>query len=171
MYKELLVGCGNRRHKDMGPYDRREFENLVTLDMSEDCKPDIVHDLNDLPYPFKDNEFDEIHAYDVLEHVGQQGDYRHFFAEFSEYWRILKKDGWMFISVPKWGEIFEFGDPGHTRSLSPGNFVYLSQKEYERQIGQGKMTDYRSIYKRDFNVVRIEEYNETQINVYLQVVK
>jgi hypothetical protein len=30
---------------------------------------DVVHDLNTFPYPFRDNEFDEILAYSILEHV------------------------------------------------------------------------------------------------------
>lgn len=171
MYKELLVGCGNRRDKDMGLYDRMKFENLVTLDMSSSCNPDIVHDLNIFPYPFDDNEFDEIHAYDVLEHVGNIGDYLHFFNEFSEYWRILKPGGWMFITVPMWNSMFAMGDPGHTRILAPGVFVFLSQREYKSQISHTKMTDYRSIYKADFDLIKIEEYKETQLNVYLQVIK
>jgi hypothetical protein len=169
MYKELLIGCGNRRSKDMGPYDKKQFSNLTTLDIDDNCKPDVVHDLTNIPYPFGDNEFDEIHAYDVLEHTGKQGDYKFFFKQFSEFWRILKPGGWMFITCPKWDSMWAWGDPGHTRVLAPGCFTYLSQESYT-QIGTTKMTDYRPIYDKDFEVVKIEEM-ELQINIYLRAIK
>ena len=168
--KELLIGCGNRRHKDMGSLDSQEFFNLVTLDMDPNCHPDYIHNLNDMPYPFPDNCFTEIHAYDVLEHCGSQGDYKFFFNQFSEFWRILKPFGMMFITVPKWDGMWAWGDPGHTRVLAPGCFYYLCQTEY-LQIGTTKMTDYRDIYHADFNVIKIEEREELQVAAYLQAIK
>jgi len=29
----------------------------------------------------------------VLEHIAAQGDFEHFFQQFSDFWRILKPDG------------------------------------------------------------------------------
>ena len=77
-------------------FNDREWVNLVTLDIDPNCNPDIICDLNELPYPFKDNTFNEIHGYEVLEHCGTQGDYQYFFAQFTEFWRILKPEG-MFL--------------------------------------------------------------------------
>lgn len=168
-YKELLIGCGNRRAKDIGSHLRASWTNLVTLDKDPACDPDVCHDLEALPLPFQDNEFDEIHAYDVLEHVGTQGDYHFFFAQFNEFYRIMKHGALFFATVPKWNEMWAFGDPGHKRVLAPGCFHYLSQTRYE-QIGVTKMTDYRNIYKSDFEVLKIEEYGY-QINVYLMAMK
>ena len=86
--KELIIGCGSRTVKDLS-FGNSEFENPVRLDINSDHKPDIVWDLTVHPLPFKDNEFDEIHAYQVLEHLAYQGDYEFFFKEFTEYHRIL----------------------------------------------------------------------------------
>jgi hypothetical protein len=65
---ELLIGCGNDRKKKVRFSEvPDEWTNLTTLDIDPEAKPDVVHDLNVLPYPFEDNQFTEIHAYEVLE--------------------------------------------------------------------------------------------------------
>jgi hypothetical protein len=69
MRRELLLGCGTNRDKKVtGSWTEPTWGELVTLDIDPETKPDIVHDLSVLPYPFRDDEFDEIHAYEVLEH-------------------------------------------------------------------------------------------------------
>ena len=93
---ELLLGCGSNREKKISKPDRAEWRDLVTLDMSVTHRPDVIWNLTDLPYPFKDNEFDEVHAYDVMEHLGQQGDWPWFFAQWSELYRILRPGGEFF---------------------------------------------------------------------------
>ena len=153
MKRELLVGCGNHREKRIySQGDSPVWYNLTTLDISADCKPDIVHDLNKLPLPFDDNTFDEIHAYEVLEHCGRQGDYISFFALFSEFWRILKDKGKFIATVPDGQSEWVWGDPGHSRFINRGTLVFLSQEQYRIQIGKTSMTDYRSIYHADFSI-------------------
>ena len=88
--KELVLGSGHKSRKVLSSDKDKEYKNAVTLDINPDCNPDVVWDLNERPLPFEDKEFDEIHAYEVLEHIGTQGDYRGFFEEFEEYYRILK---------------------------------------------------------------------------------
>ena len=56
--------------------------------------------MNKLPLPFDNDTFDEIHAYEVLEHVGKQGDYIFFFAQFSDLYRILKPNGLLVAMSP-----------------------------------------------------------------------
>jgi SAM-dependent methyltransferase len=157
--RELLIGSGNSRKKDLylerGP---REFEGLVTLDIDPNCGADVIHDLESVPLPFPDNEFDEIHAYEVLEHVGRQGDWRFFFAQFQDFWRILKPGGYFFATCPAWHSPWAWGDPGHTRVLSKESLIFLQQREYAVQIGKTTMTDYRSVYTGDFEVgIAVEE--------------
>lgn len=152
--KELMIGCGNRRDKAfILPGDKQEFDNLVTCDFDPMCGPDIQHDLNNFPWPFEDNEFDQIHAVEVLEHLGTQGDFRAFLKCFEEIWRILKPKGRLYASCPKWNGLWAFGDPGHTRIINEGSLVFLNQAEYERQIGNTPMSDYRYWYKGDLRPV------------------
>ncbi len=79
--KELVIGCGNSRVRILNEDNDEEFQNPTFVDIDPDCKPDKIWDLETLPLPFEDNEFDEIHAYEVFEHTGQQGDYEFFFEQ------------------------------------------------------------------------------------------
>lgn len=147
---ELLAGCGSQRKKQFAVDGRRDWTELVTLDMNPAHKPDVVHDLTVLPLPFPDNHFDEIHFYEVLEHLGRLGDYLAFFAEWSEWWRILKPGGIVCGTSPARLSPWAFGDPGHTRIVSPEAFTFLNQAEYVAQVGKTPMTDYRFCYRADF---------------------
>lgn len=148
--RALLIGCGGKRDRRILVDGIEEWDELVTLDRNPAHKPDHVHDLEVLPYPFDDGEFDEIHAYEVLEHTGQQGDAGFFFSQFEEFWRILKPGGALAASVPHWASRWAWGDPSHKRVITEGTLVFLDQEEYEKQVGETPMTDFRDIYKADF---------------------
>lgn len=169
-YRELLMGCGSRTQKDIWAQGHREFSNVTRLDINADHKPDIVWDLRVHPLPFEDNYFDEIHAYDVLEHLAQQGDYKFFFEEFTEYWRILKDGGQFYLSTPDRNSVWAWGDPSHTRIIQVENFVYLDQDEYKRQVGVTKMSDFRYLYKANFKLVYHDIRDET-MRAVLQAIK
>ena len=149
---ELLIGAGNRREKVCHQPGREAFADLTTLDIDPLARPDVLHDLDVLPYPFADNAFDEIHASEVLEHTGRQGDWRFFFAQFAEFWRILKPDGVLCVSVPSAASPWIWADPGHTRAILPETLLFLDQTQY-RQVGRTAMTDYRAVYRADFETV------------------
>jgi len=81
--KKLNIGCGT----DI----KEKFTNL------DSCKlagVDIIHNLNHFPYPLKNNEFDFIQAYHILEHLEDIP------RTLRELWRISKKDGNIHIKVP-----------------------------------------------------------------------
>jgi SAM-dependent methyltransferase len=159
---ELLIGCGNSRKKNITCKEiPAEWSNLITLDMDPACNPDHVHNLDNIALPFGDNTFDEIHAYEVLEHCGRQGDWRFFFDQFAEFWRILKPGGYFVGSVPMWDCEWAWADPGHTRVIAPGSLIFLSQKEYEHQVGKTAMTDYRAHYKADFDILGKDTSTDT----------
>jgi SAM-dependent methyltransferase len=157
---DLLIGCGATRDKRVFPTPR-PWRDLVTLDINPDHAPDVLHDLAVLPLPFADEAFDEIHAYEVLEHTGTQGDYRYFFAQFSEFWRILRPGGYLCGSVPLPSSRWAWGDPSHTRVVPRESFVFLDQSEYAKQVGHTAMSDFRWIYQADFRLEYAEDVGES----------
>lgn len=158
------------------PAEKRVWTNLVTLDANWNCEPDFIADLDkkmlgqrfapicrrgDLRHLlndgfFLDDSFDEIHAYEVFEHLGSQGDARAFFVQFSEIWRILKPNGLFFATVPSRFSPWLWGDPSHRRAILPETLMFLDQTQYIAQLdGQRKtsMSDFRAIYTADFHIL------------------
>ena len=165
---ELLLGCGLSRAKKLHLRDRPFWDGLVTVDMEARHSPDLVHDIR-LPLPFDDNSIAEIHAYEVLEHCGTQGDYLFFFAQFSDFWRVLRPSGVILGTVPLPTSVWAWGDPSHTRVVPKESFVFLNQPSYE-QVGQTAMSDFRSVYRADFEVIHLNEEGDI-LEFGLQAVK
>jgi len=149
---DLLIGCGNTRDRRWNG-SRANWVDLVTMDHNPHCGADVVHDLDDTPWPFEDGTFDEAHAYEVLEHVGAQGDWQAFFRHFGEVWRVLKPGGLLVATVPSWQSEWAWGDPSHTRVITPGTLLFLSRKEQNARVGKGPMTDFRHVWAGDFDIV------------------
>ena len=162
-YRELLVGCGTQRRKHITVLDNdsKPWCNLTTLDVNLDHRPSVVADLNHHSLPFTDNSFDEIHAYEVLEHTGRQGDYRFFFDQFTEFHRVLKLGGVFYASCPSYKSMWAWGDPSHTRVFTSGSLVFLSQTAYQIGMGTTSMSDFRDYYTADFEIVWVLENEET----------
>jgi SAM-dependent methyltransferase len=135
----------------------KEWENLTTLDIDPNCGADVIWDLGVFPYPFEDNTFDEIHAYEILEHLGSLGDYKFFFKQFEEMWRILKPEGLLFGLVPGPKSPWIWGDPGHTRVITPEQLQFLDQSFYEVDSEGNFMkvqsNYYQTIYKGNLQTV------------------
>jgi hypothetical protein len=155
MTAELLLGCGYSREKRMClPGNQLIWRNLVTADYRKKCSPDIVCDLDDMKWmPFLPEKFSEVHAYEVLEHLGSQGYEASFFSTFDNIWRILIPGGYLFATVPSRFSPWLWGDPGHRRAILPESLIFLDQTAYDSQVGVTMMSDYRDIYKSDFKVI------------------
>lgn len=131
---------------------------------------------DDLPmdaWTFKESIFDEIHAYEVLEHLGSQGDAPTFFSDFSQIWRILKPGGHLLATVPSRFSPWLWGDPSHRRAILPESLVFLDQAEYVRQLdGSTKtaMSDFRYLYKADFKILHAQD-DRTTFTFVLEAVK
>ena len=161
MKRELLIGCGAKWDKRMTCDGTQEWSNLSTLDNNKEHGPNYVIDLSVLPYPLADNLFDEIHAYEVLEHTGAQGDYKFFFRQFEEFWRILKPGGHLLATCPSRHSVWAWGDPSHTRIVQAEQLIFLSQRMYEEQVGKTAMSDFRYMYKADFEIIYASDNKET----------
>ena len=141
---KLILGCGHFKKSLFYSKESIDTFTVVTLDINPTLEPDIVWDLNYRPLPFPTDSFDVIEACDVLEHIGKQGDYKSFFEEFHEYWRILKPNGCICGICPAPDSIWAWGDPGHTRIINDGTIVFLSHEKYDEQSKVGTpMSDYK----------------------------
>lgn len=167
---ELLLGCGSSTERRIAVGDRETWSRLVRVDLVASHRPDAVVDLDRTPWPFLDDTFDEIHAYEVLEHLGQQGDARSFFAHFGEAWRILKPGGVLAATCPSWRSMWAWGDPSHRRVITPGTLAFLDQTEYARQVGITAMSDFRWLWKGDFKPLWSQEAGD-QFFFALEAVK
>jgi len=167
----LLVGCGNEHSRRMYLDGERTFDDcdLILHDYSPHIATDYSNDLNDLPYPFEDEDFDEIHAYGVLEHCGTQGDGEFFFGQFNEFHRALKPGGYMMFSVPIWDREVAFGVPDHKRVL-PGSLFHFLTKGYYENIGKPGYADYRHLIKGFWEVVGAAESEAELLYIALRKV-
>lgn len=172
MKRQLLIGAGRHKGKRMGVEGDTEWGDLVTLDIDTATGADIVCDLDVLPYRhLADNEFDEIHAYEVLEHCGAQGDWRFFFAQFDEFWRALKPDGLLFGTVPKASSVWAWADPGHRRVILPETLNFLSRAWTADAVARSVASDYRGAFKGDWRVEGTDDSDEHHTRFILRALK
>lgn len=99
--KILDVGCGNNK-----------APGAIGIDSNQRTQADVIHDLNDTPYPFGNDEFDEVICNHIIEHVG---DVIKFIEELH---RIIKPGGILRIVTPHHSNGRAYADPTHRRYLS-----------------------------------------------------
>jgi hypothetical protein len=88
----------------------------TNVDKFDTYNPDIVHDLEKFPYPFKNNSVNEILLSHVLEHVGQNPDI--FNKIIRELYRICVNGTIINIKVPHPRHDDFLSDPTHVRPIT-----------------------------------------------------
>ena len=106
---KLNLGCG-----------LKPLPDHVNVDVVAAVKPDVVHDLNQFPYPFADSSFTEICAYDVVEHIENLP------ALFREIWRIGRPGATVHLTTPHFSCSNSFVDPTHRHHLSYYSWDYYT---------------------------------------------
>lgn len=103
---------------------------VMTMDILESVKPDILHDMEKTPWPLPSESVDAIFAFSVLEHVHAPLDM------LAECHRVLAGSGRLFILVPHFSSAASFIDPTHKRHLSFRSFDYVIKgTDLERNYG------------------------------------
>jgi SAM-dependent methyltransferase len=117
----LDVGCGAAKHP-----------GAVGLDVSPDTAADIVHDLDELPYPIADSSFDQILLQDVIEHVREP------IRVLEELHRIARPGARVQLRTPHFSSALAYGDPTHRhyfstiaiRSLAEPRFAHYTDVRF-----------------------------------------
>lgn len=126
----LDVGCGN--NKFIGKNKRDE---VIGVDFSSLDGVDIVHNLNNFPWPFKDNEFDKIVCRQVLEHLDNLE------KTLEEFRRISKNHACVIIEVPIFTSSNAVNDPTHK--------LFFTIKTFEHYSGERKRH-----YSKDWFIIK-----------------
>ncbi len=92
----------------------------VNVDLVASVKPDVVHDLDAMPWPFEENTFTEVRAFDVLEHLDD------IVAAMEEIHRVSKADADVFITVPHYSSANAWTDITHRHYFSVNSFNYFT---------------------------------------------
>jgi SAM-dependent methyltransferase len=108
-HRKLNLGSGLKR-----------LDDAVNLDITPRTQPDVVHDLNIRPWPFADKSFDEVVAYDVIEHLQDT------LAVMEEIHRIAADGAVVKITLPHFSCSNAFTDPTHVHYFGWFSFHYFT---------------------------------------------
>lgn len=121
--KKLNIGCGNNI-----------LPGWINLDISALPGVDVVFDIQNLPLPFADGQFDEVLCQDILEHV-------EYIPILRDIYRIMKKGGKLSIRVPHFTSKHNFIDPTHKKMFSINTFDFFVENSFQ-QYGRGYYFDF-----------------------------
>lgn len=119
---KVNLGCG-------GSY----LPGFLRVDILPKFKPDVLHDLNVFPYPFQDNEFEEVLASHIIEHLDDPGRF------LAEVFRITAPGGKITIVTPHYSNVHSFSDFTHkwhlsTFSFEPERIGYYTGLEFKCKV-------------------------------------
>jgi len=108
----------------------RPQPGYVNLDVRPEVNPDIVCNVEH-SLPFDDNYFDEVRAWDFLEHIkiGKT------IFVIEEIYRVLKPNGVFVIYVPSTDGRGAFQDPTHVSFWNINSWLYYCNDEHRALYG------------------------------------
>lgn len=138
--KVLNLGCGNKILEGAVNHDLHRHRSEI----------DVVWDLNKIPWPWADEQFDFINAAAVFEHLNID-----LLVSMNECWRLLKLEGTVRVKLPHWNSDLAHQDPTHRWYYSVKSFDqfdpstergqrYSFYTPYKWKILQVKMNSARS---------------------------
>ncbi|HLG16651.1 MAG TPA: methyltransferase domain-containing protein [Blastocatellia bacterium] len=107
----LDIGCGTNK-----------TPGAIGMDVNPRTNADVIHDLDDLPYPFQDDSFDEVIGRHVIEHV------RDPMAVMCELHRITRAGGIVRLVAPHWTNPDFATDLTHRNHLNSYSFRNLTDE-------------------------------------------
>lgn len=118
----LDLGCG-----------RRKLPGAVGIDINPESDADIIHDLNVVPYPFPENQFDVVLCLDILEHLDN------IVRVMEEVHRISRPGARIEIHVPSLSSAARHVDPTHRHAFTSRSFDYFIKENKAAAYGYSKV--------------------------------
>jgi len=109
--KILDIGCGNRK-----------FPGAIGVDKVKLPGVDVIYDLNQYPYPFKDNQFDLIIMNHIIEHISDVVRF------LEEIYRVAAPNAIIKGLTPHFSSPYSFADPTHHHHFTFSTFYFFSKK-------------------------------------------
>ncbi len=106
----LDIGCGTNK-----------VAGAIGMDVNPRTAADVIHDLDDLPYPFAADSFDEVIGRHVIEHVKEP------LAVMCELHRITRPGGIVRLIAPHWTNPDFATDLTHRNHLNSYSFRNLTE--------------------------------------------
>jgi hypothetical protein len=112
---KINLGCGSNKE-----------DGYINIDRHEMFTPDIIHDLEVIPYPFENNSIEEIRAFNIIEHLGQTVDA--YLNIWKEFYRICQNNAIIKIIAPHPRHDNFINDPTHIRPITPQSLNLFSKE-------------------------------------------
>ncbi|MET0384576.1 MAG: methyltransferase domain-containing protein [Polyangiales bacterium] len=109
--RTLDIGCG-----------REKLPGALGLDKNPRSDADIIHDLDQRPWPLDADSFDYVRAQDVLEHVDD------FFGVMEEIYRVCRDGALVEVRMPFMSSLHFATDPTHRRAGTSASFDYFDPR-------------------------------------------
>ena len=130
---KLYFGCG-----------KHSVQGYLGVDRVKTPQVDIVHDMENFPYPFEDKSVDEIMLFNILEHLPDT------ISVMEELWRICRDGARLHISVPYYNSPGAFQDPTHKTFFTENTFDYFTE------TGTTPLSHFNYYSKARFKILDIE---------------
>jgi SAM-dependent methyltransferase len=108
--RTLDVGCGINK-----------LPGSIGIDRNPASRADVICELDQFPYPFRDSCFDALQAVHVIEHVGDV------MKTMEEFHRLVRPGGEVRIVTPHYTDFSSFCDPTHRWHLNSFSLRYFGE--------------------------------------------
>ena len=121
---KLNLGCGFKKR-----------DGFVNIDSSGHCSPDLVLDLNEIPWPFDGDSVDEVVMESVIEHL--PADPKKFFAVLQELYRVCADNAKVYVECPYPTHRWQLVDLTHTKAIHPESLELLNAQTCHKLASAG----------------------------------
>ena len=130
---KLNLGCGYKKKP-----------GFVNVDIQMECEPDVIVNLEKVPWPFENDSVEEVNMEHLLEHIGASTDGHK--AILQELYRVCKTDATVRIVFPHPRSDTYLIDPTHVRPITVGTLYMYSKKKCQEYIERESRTTPLAIY-------------------------